>query len=126
MHNLHHSKSRFDQPNKIAQNIFVFKNQLKKMQPRGKTCFLQHTQVLLKQKSEKVHQKKPSVKIDVLKNQLKKCKLEVRRVFETKQEMASDLKSRKSLPKTDMRKKQLSKYLLYCDWLTALNCNLIG
>ena len=28
------------------------------MQPRGKTCFLQHTQVLLKQKSEKVHQKK--------------------------------------------------------------------
>ena len=58
MHNLHHSKLRFDQPNKTAHNIFVFKNQLKKMQPRGKTCFLQHTQVLLKQKSEKVHQKK--------------------------------------------------------------------
>ena len=62
------------------------------MQPRGKTCFLQHTQVLLKQKSEKVHQKKPTVKMDVLKNQLKKCKLEVRRVFQTKQEMASDSK----------------------------------
>ena len=52
------------------------------MQARGKTCFLQHTQVLLKQKLRKVHQKKATEKIDVLKNQLKKCKLEVRRVFD--------------------------------------------
>ena len=37
--------------------------------------------------------------MSVSKNQLKKCKLEVRRVFETKQEMASSLKSRKSPPK---------------------------
>ena len=51
------------------------------MQLRGKTCFLQHTEILLKQKSEKVPQKKPTVKIDVLKNQLKKCKLEVRHAF---------------------------------------------
>ena len=61
-----------------------------------------------------------------LKISWKKCTLEVRRVFETKQEMASDWKWEKSLPKTDMRNKQLSKYLLYFDWLTALNCNLIG
>ena len=40
--------------------------------------------------------------------------------------MASDSKSWKSAPKTDMRQKQLSKYLLDCDWLTALTCNLIG
>ena len=51
------------------------------MQPRGKTCFLQQQQILLNQKSDKVPQKKATVKIDVLKNQLKKCKLEVRRVF---------------------------------------------
>ena len=92
MHNLHHSKLRFAQPKKTAQDIFVFKNQLKKMQARGKTCFLQHTQVLLKQKSEKVHQKKATEKMDVLKNELKKCKLEVRRVFVTKQDIASGLK----------------------------------
>ena len=51
------------------------------MQPRGNTCFSQHTKILLTQKSEKVPQKKLTVKIDVLKNQLKKCKLEVRHAF---------------------------------------------
>ena len=72
-------------------NKIVLKNQLKKMQPRGKTCFLQYTEILLKQKCEKVSQKKPTEKIDVLKNQLKKCKLEVRRAFSNRRE-----KSRKS------------------------------
>ena len=51
------------------------------MQARGKTCFLQQQEILLNQKSEEVPQKKPTVKIDVLKNQLKKCKLEVRHAF---------------------------------------------
>ena len=72
MHNLHHSKPRFAQSDSTLANKFVLKNQLKKMQPRGKTCFLQHTQVLLKQKSEKVHQKKPSAKIDALKKSVEK------------------------------------------------------
>ena len=62
-------------------NKIVFKNQLKKMQARGKTCFWQQQETLLNEKSEKVPQKKATVKVDVLKNQLKKCKLEVRRVF---------------------------------------------
>ena len=70
--------------------------------------------------------KKATEKMDVLKNELKKCKLEVRRVFVTKQDIASASKLRKSWPKTDMREKQLCKYLLDCDWLTAFNCNLIG
>ena len=51
------------------------------MQPRGKTCFLQQQQNLVNQKSEKVPQKKATEKVDIPKNQLKKCKLEVRRVF---------------------------------------------
>ena len=51
------------------------------MQPKGKTCFLQQQEILLNQKSEKVPQKKATQKVDVLKNQLKKCKLEVRRAF---------------------------------------------
>ena len=51
------------------------------MQARGKTCFLQQQQNIVKQKSEKVPQKKATEKVDVLKNQLKKCNLEVRRAF---------------------------------------------
>ena len=51
------------------------------MQPRDKTCFWQKQEILLNQKSETVPQKKATEKIDVPKNQLKKCKLEVRRVF---------------------------------------------
>ena len=51
------------------------------MQARGKTCFWQKQEILLKQKSEMVFQKKATEKIEVPKNQLKKCKLEVRRVF---------------------------------------------
>ena len=70
-------------------------------------------------KLKKSPPKKATGKMEVLKNQLKKCKLEVRRVFQTKQEMASDSKVRKSPPKTDMRQKQLCQYLLDCDWLTA-------
>ena len=51
------------------------------MQPRGKTCFLQQQEILLNQKFEIPPQKKPIEKIEVSKNQLKKCKLEVRRAF---------------------------------------------
>ena len=80
-HNLHHSKSRFAWSDSTILRKFVVKNQLKKMQARGKTCFLQQQEILLNQKSEEVPQKKPTVKIDVLKNQLKKCKLEVRHAF---------------------------------------------
>ena len=65
------------------------------MQPRGKTCFLQHTEILVNQKSEKVVQKKPTVKIDVLKNQLKKCNLEVRHAFCNTQKALLAQKSQK-------------------------------
>ena len=51
------------------------------MQPRGKTCFWQQQQILQNEKCEKLPQKKATEKVDVLKNQLKKCKLEVRRAF---------------------------------------------
>ena len=119
MHNLHHSKSKSAQRHCTLSNKYTLKNQLEKMHARGKTCFLQQQQLLLHQNSKKVHQKKATGKMEVLKNQLKKCKLEVRRVFQTKQEMASDSKVRKSPPKTDMRQKQLCQYLLDCDWLTA-------
>ena len=40
--------------------------------------------------------KKATEKMDVLKNELKKCKLEVRRGFVTKQDIASASKLRKS------------------------------
>ena len=58
MHNLHQSKSRSPWSDSTLANKFVLKNQSKKVQARGKTCFLQHTQALLKQKSEKGHRKK--------------------------------------------------------------------
>ena len=51
------------------------------MQPRGKTCLWQKQEIVLNQKSKTVSQKKATEKIDVSKNQLKKCKLEVRRAF---------------------------------------------
>ena len=57
-HNLHQSKSRSPWSDSTLANKFVLKNQSKKVQARGKTCFLQHTQAPLKQKSEKVHRKK--------------------------------------------------------------------
>ena len=56
------------------------------MQARGKTCIWQKQQTLLKQKCEKPTQKKPTGKMKVLKNQLKKCKLRVRRAFCATQE----------------------------------------
>ena len=65
------------------------------MQPRGKTCFLQQQEILLNQKCEKVPQKKATVKVDVLKNQLEKCKLEVRRAFCNTQKALLTQKSEK-------------------------------
>ena len=79
------------------------------MQPRGKTCFLQHTNILMKQKSEKVPQKKPTRKIDVLKNQLKKCNLEVRHAFCNTQKNTTDPKLRKGTPKIEPQMKHTNE-----------------
>ena len=65
------------------------------MQPRGKTCFLQQQEIVLNQKSRKLPQKKATIKVDVLKNQLEKCKLEVRRVFCNTQKALLTQKSEK-------------------------------
>ena len=94
-HNLYHSKPKFAWSDSTPANKFVLKNQLKKMQPRGKTCFLQQQEMLLNEKFEKVSQKKATVKVDVLKNQLKKCKLEVRRAFCNTQKILRTQKSKK-------------------------------
>ena len=56
------------------------------MQARGKTCIWQKQQTLLNQKCKIPCQKKPTEKMKVLKNQLKKCKLGVRRVFDATHE----------------------------------------
>ena len=56
------------------------------MQARGKTCIWQKPQNLPNQKFKIPTQKKHTEKMKVLKNQLKKCKLGVRRVFDATQE----------------------------------------
>ena len=69
------------------------------MQRRGKTCIWQKQRMLLNQKSEIPTQKKPTEKMKVLKNQLKKCKLEVRRVFCNTRKNTTRPKLRKHAPK---------------------------
>ena len=56
------------------------------MQARGKTCIWQKPQNLPNQKFKIPTQKKHTEKMKALKNQLKKCNLGVRRVFDATQE----------------------------------------
>ena len=95
-------------------NQIVFENQLKKMQARGKTCFLQHQQNLVNQNSKKGPQKKATEKLEVFKNQLKKCKLGVRRAFCNTQK-ALRTENPEKVPETQMK---------HTNTTTTSKCNL--
>ena len=75
------------------------------MQPRGKTCLLQHTQLLVKQKSEKVHQKKALCENRRAEKSVEKMQARGKTCLLQYTKTTSDPKVRKGAPKTNIPQK---------------------